>query len=480
MNGFNAARKTHRLQAGLVGMCLFCAACAAQAASQYDTPPTLKASQTLPAEIRKGEFHDVQEYIANDGMFNMYVISSKFGEFFAPGGIMLNVRLQEIQALGELDRIGKTDIFVKSAKEAGMSQIRSIQELSKTSSEFFESAKQEGYSATTKTVLANTQAYVGEKVDETKEQLRKVKKAATKENAKKQWNKIKEMVGKDDEKDAKADDKASATPAESDEERAAKRREMIARAKKAAAEYFGVTDAERAWAEKLHVDPYSSNVVLRKAIRQAAMIDRAGNFAVKFAPIPGIPGMKYVGKLNKIGKIIWSNTPESLSEINRRQLLATGATAETVEAFLNHPIYSPTLQTAFASALTDLEGVSGRDGALEEALGMETETQARLLIETVALLAWHHQTQTPAQSLLTTMRLPLAQTKQGGIVFLLPTDALFWTEEVAAAANGYASSCAEMKAASREFWTTGTASDRFKQGLAQLGWTVKERVRAEE
>ena len=78
------------------------------------------------------------------------------------------------------------------------------------------------------------------------------------------------------------------------------------------------------------------------------------------------------------------------------------------------------------------------------------------------------------------MRLPLAQTKQGGIVFLLPTDALFWTEEVAAAANGYASSCAEMKAASREFWTTGTASDRFKQGLAQLGWTVKERVRAEE
>ncbi len=66
------------------------------AAGDYEQPPTLKASDVLPPEARKGAHHEVHEEVVNDGFMNRYRIASDFGRFEAYGELVLAVRVQEI------------------------------------------------------------------------------------------------------------------------------------------------------------------------------------------------------------------------------------------------------------------------------------------------------------------------------------------------------------------------------------------------
>ena len=127
---------------------------------------------------------------------------------------------------------------------------------------------------------------------------------------------------------------------------------------------------------------------------------------------------------------------ELLKDFNHQQLVAMGAEEPLIQAFLDVPWYSPTLQTAFIQALSELEGVADRATVLEQARDMQSEVEARFFVQSVMLLAWFHQTQGPLNRLLSLeTRLPLALTADNRIISLLPVDYLFWTEGIAMAAR---------------------------------------------
>jgi hypothetical protein len=92
----------------------------ASAESQYEKIPVLKASDILPANIRQGKHHRVEEQVFSDGFTNRYKLNSEFFSKRVYYGDMLKIRVREIRAIVALKKMKKTDKFgealVNSAK----------------------------------------------------------------------------------------------------------------------------------------------------------------------------------------------------------------------------------------------------------------------------------------------------------------------------------------------------------------------------
>lgn len=80
----------------------------------YEPLPALRASELLPPELVSGPHHQVREEVASDGFLHLYVIDSPFGTFEAAGDDLLRVRVHEIAALAELDRMQKREEFASA------------------------------------------------------------------------------------------------------------------------------------------------------------------------------------------------------------------------------------------------------------------------------------------------------------------------------------------------------------------------------
>ena len=86
---------------------------------RYEKPPVLKASEVLPAHLVKGPHHTISERVTSDGYFNNYTIESQFGVITVEGRQLLEIRVGEMTALAELDKLASTDVFADAAYKAG-------------------------------------------------------------------------------------------------------------------------------------------------------------------------------------------------------------------------------------------------------------------------------------------------------------------------------------------------------------------------
>jgi hypothetical protein len=403
-------------------------------AGDYEPEPTLRASEILPADLLGSEYHRVADEVVNDGYMNLYRIRSDFGEFPAYGGTMLALRVQEVRALGELAEISKTEVFLDAAGEAAMAPVKAAQQFADKPVETVK-----GIPGGVKRMFRSV-----------KRDVKEVKEAA--EDARADDEEDEEGEGSED-GDDKTDKAVDATSAY-------------------AKKYFGITGAERRWAEKLSVDPYSSNEVLRKEIKGVAKVDAAAGFATKLA-VPRIPGL---GTVATVTSMVWSIDPRELREQNLARLQNAGISAELIESFLDQPWYSPTLQTFLVTALVEMEAVDNLSPALELALDAESEEEAVFFVRTVRMLADIHRTQ-GVEALATGTSLPGALTADNRLIFALPTDHIAWTEEVAADANRVLPELARgYESRGREIWLHGTASARCREELGGLGWKVRTEV----
>jgi len=94
----------------------------------FETAEGLSAADFLSTELLNDVHHTVDDKVRNEGYVNYYTIRSDYGEFEAVGTAMLRTRVGEINALGELDELSKTEVFAKAAADAGVKQLKSIQQ----------------------------------------------------------------------------------------------------------------------------------------------------------------------------------------------------------------------------------------------------------------------------------------------------------------------------------------------------------------
>jgi len=392
----------------------------------YDVPWDLKAADILPADLLEGEHHSVNDSVRNDGYLNYYMISSDYGAFEAASTAMLRTRVREIGALAELEDLSKTEVFIKAAADAGVvAPLRTIKQFA---------------THPVKTVIGIPRG-IG-----------------------RMFTRYSRQAGDavDSTKDALADDDESGTGDEDDDSNVAV---------DLSESFFGVSSSERAWARKLGTDPYSSNEVLRAAIKNVAWAERLGKFGVGFAGIPEIPGVDIIGDVNEA---VWSKDPYELQDLNRARLEDTGASEELIEEYLENPWMSPSQQTLLAATIAELDDVQGRGGILREALIARTEAEAGFFIKSMILLAWYHLNEEPLESVRTNSVIPAGVTSDGTVVLTLAVDHIYWTDDVAEAADNLARLRPDRAEHPHEIWLLGTASARSREELSALGFIVHE------
>lgn len=396
------------------------------ASDAFEPARTFEASKVLPAELIKGPHHQVAEEVKADGFYLQFHITSPFGDVQAEGRTQLRTRISEMDALARLDEVSKGEVF---ARAAGGAVLRVGKGLVSAVKDPVATAK--GIGGGLKRFGVN----LG----------RKAKRAA-------------DSVTKDDKKPGR--------PGQSNE------RKALGAAGGAANSALGVNGAARRWAEKLGVDPYTTNPVLHDALVDVGRIDTAGSIVTKIAlPIPTVASTTAT-----VGGLVWGVDPEELRKTNEARLRELGVSPEVASRYLINGNYTLTSQTRFIAALHAVQAAGCAD-YVDAASEAEDEREALFFVESAEMLAGLHRDER-VTAILTDSRAMIAKTG-GRAVALLPFDWVRWSAELKRTAAEIASRTKrDLGARALEVHLSGTATPKAKDGLGRLGWTVKEHVSA--
>jgi hypothetical protein len=391
------------------------------AAAAPEAPPSLRASQLLPPALLSGPHFKVADAVKTDGYMTAFSLQTDFGPLAAPSREMLEVRVAEVPAMAKLDDMGKTEVFAKSFASAGAKKAKAVANVATNPVE------------TAKAVPQGVGRFF-----------------------KRAGGKAKDAAG--DAKDAVASDDASA--GKSGEDKSAKDG-----AEQAAKDVSGVSKVRRQWAQKLGVDPYTSNAFLAKKLDDVAWAAYAGGFTMNLASA-AVP----VGTVVRVNDLAWQLPPADLAKRNDEKLKAMGVADATRKAFLDNKSFTPSLQTEMVAALEELGAAAGRGDAVAlAAREADSEEDARFFRRNALLLARYHKEVEPVATVQARQRLFIGRTKSGAIAFPAAVDYLTWTAEADAVSAEPA-----LKAAKRAIWLSGRASDAAKKELTARGWTVRE------
>ena len=399
-------------------------------AEVFETPADEPPSASLSAAQVSGPDFHVEAPVHSDGLMRRYVIDSRFGSFPAYGLDALNIRLREIAALTTLANTSEGQVVLESVMRGLRGEAKAVVRVA---------------SHPVGTII-EIPTGIGHLLGGYRAQAEEVTTEVTRTVASSHTS----SAGKPT-KGTLARAEASATQA----------------ARSGAERYLGLTDAERRWYGKLGVDPYTDNVVLRRAVARLAKVDAAASLGMRFAPV-GIP---FAGEVQRALDAIDREDPAVLRKRRREALLRVGLSAEEVERFEHTPHLSPTRQTLLADALQTLDGVGGRAELVRHAMGVQSEEETEVFLNSVLLLLRFHAHQ-PVEGILTGVRIPAAQLAGGRIAVFGAFDAVEWTEDVA----GYERSLREAlpHTGAREVWSSGTVSSRARAALEERGWRVHD------
>jgi hypothetical protein len=384
------------------------------AAPADERPPAFKASALLTPPQARGPHHAVADAVPTPDFYHEFTITSDFGTFEAPGRTMLAVRLHEVDALAQLQDVSKTEVFLKAA---GTSVVNIGKGAAAVVTNPEDTAK--GLGSGIKRFGINLGRQTQRAVDSSKDPA----------------------AGADGNSDTAA----------------------TAAAKGA----LGVNGAARRWAQKLGVDPYTTNPVLHKALEDIGTADAAGSIATKVVlPIP-----KVVGMTATVGGLVWSKDPEELRKINEQRLKELGVADAAAKRLFRNSAMSLTFETRLIAALGAVK-VPGCADYVATAADAKNEREALFFVESAELLQQRH-AGTPFTAVLTDSRALVAVTADRRAMALLPLDWVRWTGAVESALRDIIGRArAELRAGTVVIALTGRPSPAMARQAAARGWTI--------
>ncbi len=398
------------------------------AAEDFETPTEQPVANLLPPELAAGANYHVVDPVRSDGVMYRFVLESRFGEFDAYGRTVLAIRVHEIAALTELAKTSAIEVAAGGVAHGVSSEVNTA-------------AKVATHPIQTVTGIPQGIAHLFQGyTDEAKEVVGDVKKGTSHSSA--------EGGGR---KRGAADTGEDA-------------------AKRYADHYFGLSAAERRWYQKFGVDPYTDNTVLRAAIHKTAKLDTTANFGTRFLGLPGIPG---IALISRAADAIYNEDPATMRARARKILTGYGLDPAEIDRWQNSLILSPTRQALLLAAAEALNGVDGRGEIFRHALGLMSETEAQVYLQSVGLLVLAHSKQ-PVMAVLPGVRLPVARRADGHVLVCGAFDTVYWTAEVAKGEVQIRQLLPTAGVAVRELWLAGSASDRARKEFASLGWELHE------
>jgi hypothetical protein len=96
----------------------------ASAQQQVEKPPVFNAAQ-LPASIKRvGPNYTIRNPVRSDGLLRRYVLATPYGDINVAGDEMLRMRINELNALVELEKVSNSESFGRALAEAGLSPLK--------------------------------------------------------------------------------------------------------------------------------------------------------------------------------------------------------------------------------------------------------------------------------------------------------------------------------------------------------------------
>ncbi|MEI8298355.1 MAG: hypothetical protein WCH32_10050 [Pseudomonadota bacterium] len=413
-----------RRTTGLASLVALCVAAVAGAADFEAVPMEPPAASLSPAQCAGEAFH-VEDPVVSDGLMRHYLVISRYGAFEGYGRPGLTARLREVAALEELQKTSGVGVVADAVGESVTGSARTLVEVATHPIDTVTGIPRgighlfQGFAADARE-LGDTAASLNEK------------------------------------------------PPDGAAKAGSNNGVSVSDARRYAARYFGVTASERRWFQRLGVDPYTDNELLRRAVHRYAKIDATTKFGLKFAPIPGLP---YAGEARRAMDAIYSEPPAVLRARRRTVLAGYGLTADEIKRFDNALLLNPTRQQLLESAAESMPGVAGRGELFRHATTLLSEHEVMVFIRSAVLLAEVHARE-PLASILPGLRLPAARTAAGQVVVAGAFDALYWTAVVEEAERAMRAALGSAEAPI-QVWVSGDVSARAETELAARGWQVR-------
>ena len=377
---------------------------------QFEKPSILKASNLLAPELMQGPHHSVNEKVTSDGYFNNYTITSQFGAFTVEGQALLEIRIGEMAALAELNKLSSSSVFADAAYKAGKGIVMApVTIVKKTAQTVSDPDK-----------LVDTLSGIPEGAEKLLSWVyRKSKGAAT-------------AVGdalSPSSQDTKNDTDSKAASKTTTETVG----DTLDQGASFGLKFIGYTKRQREWFRKLHVNPYTSNQILRDEVMRVAGIETAVGTAFKF-----VPGLGLLGELSTFNtwyqraeKLSLYEDPETIGKKNGKELLALGVSDEITKRFVEHPAYTPWTRRFISASLTEIgPSVAGHSDFIRAACEATNEPSTLYFVSIAEHLEKVHK-RSPLARITAPTFLPTALLKDGSLYLPLSIDYLFWTEEVA-------------------------------------------------
>jgi hypothetical protein len=404
----------------------------AQGKPAFEAAPALPGATLANAALLKGPLHKVAEPVRVEGHLGRFVVESKFGKFSVHGVSLLATRAHEMQAIEELQKVQQDSAF----KEA----------LTKSA------AGMAGFAASAVADPGKTVENVGKGVNTVLGRAGYMAKSGS------------DYVG-----DKAAD---AVTPGAKATLKAAPAGEPAPPS--FTGDPFGYNKARREWAKKLDIDPYTSNPVLRPLLDKAASASFAGNFAVSLTLGAVIAPIQYAYSFDDtVRQEIWNKPPVDLAKENETKLIALGAQERTVRDLLRNTWFTPTMQTGLAARLSALGKIDGVEAVVKAAALTQGEARVRFLLESLAMLAAHHQKDGKLAGIRMSNLVPVGVAADGSLVASVAIDYGTWDKDAADFTERK-----DLAAKAKTLLVAGKLSPQAKQALEKAGWTVKAGLRA--
>jgi len=401
------------LAAVLVGILVLQTTLSLAAQSGYESVPVLSASKILPPELLAGPNHHVQERVVNDGFLNTYTIDSKFGQFKAVSTALLRERIQEINAMAQMDKLKGTKEYGTAVKESALSAMVAAKDM------VFQPV----------TTLKTAASGVAVAFRRAGDSVFGAKRSDAEDS------KFKNLIGFSNYKREYAYDLGVDVYS----------RNEVLQDRLNEISWVG-------WAGGLTVS--------------AAM-----------AAVPGGAGiaMTAIGTTRLTREIVKNQPPADLRRTNTEKLKSMGIDPSTVEMFINESIFSPREQTILVSALDEMKGVGDRERFVQLAALTNNVDMARFRQRQSEMYAGYHKAVSPLTQLVSVGQVPGARAKDGALVFNFPIDYLVWTDSLARLVANTDNLANQLPGVTRkEMWITGSLSPKARTEMKRMGWVTFE------
>ena len=188
----------------------------------------------------------------------------------------------------------------------------------------------------------------------------------------------------------------------------------------------GVTSAYRNWAQKVGVNPYTTNEAVRIELERLAKVESGTKLAtVIFAPSVIPEGLEIIADVSKTA---YHKDWREIIEYNLNALEDLGVTEDSKARFLDNPHLNLTLQTLIIELLVAMPNVEDRNIVIAQAVLLETDAEAVFFAECMMMTEWFHANQAPVARMLGGTPIPVVLTTDGLVVAFSASDFEYWTE----------------------------------------------------